>query len=116
MIQEEVSTLIKKIKMERELQKIFSNEMASYLKISDKTYTRIEKQETDLSIEHFFLICKRLKRKPEYFFGGGSSVYFQDCYYSGNNNVYNLSELSEDNKKTLLALGQMIVQNTQTIK
>ena len=111
MIDSEIAELIDKVKEERELQKIFSTEMSAYLNISEKTYSRIEKKESDLSMKHFFMICKKLKRKPDYFFGGGNSVYFSDCHYSGYNNVNNMSDMSEESKKTLLSLAQMIVNN-----
>lgn len=113
MIENEISELIDKVKEERELQKIFSSEMSAYLKISDKTYSRIEKKESDLSMKHFFMICKKLKRKPDYFFGGGNSIYFSDCHYSGNHNIYNMSDLPDESKNTLLALAQLIVNNTR---
>ena len=114
MIKNELSTLLSKVKTERELQKVFSNEMAAHIEVSEKTYNRIEKLESDLSMKHFLLICKKLKRKPEYFFDGGNSVFFNDCHNSGVNNTYNIVDNSEEIKKITEALTQLVAKNTST--
>jgi transcriptional regulator with XRE-family HTH domain len=77
----ELPTIVARIKFEREIQKIFSNEMAVHLEISDKTYQRIEKMETDLSLRHFLKICDKLNRRPGYFIGDTDNADFDECKY-----------------------------------
>lgn len=88
--------IIGKVRNERELQKIYANEMAAFLDISEKTYQRIEKLETELSLRQFLMLCQRLKRSPSYFLGYDNAVYFSDCQNSGNNNTYHISQPSEE--------------------
>ena len=108
MIELDLPAIIGKIKIERELQKIFSNEMAAYLDISDKTYQRIEKMETDLSLKHFIKICEKLKKGPEYFLGREGGIYFNECHNSGNNNTYHISESNPEILQIAQSLAKLV--------
>ncbi len=113
MVNAEIDSILIKLREERELQKIYSNEMAAHIGVSHKTYLRIEKGESDLSLRNFFIICKKLQRKPDYFIEGSNTSYFYDCHYSGNHNIYNLGDIGDEAKKKLLYLAQFILDRTK---
>lgn len=104
----DMPSIMWKVRNERELQKVYANEMAAFLGISEKTYQRIEKLETEISLKQFLMLCQRLKRNPSYFIGYDNAAYFSDCHNSGNNNTYNISEPSEEMKQVAQALTLLI--------
>ncbi len=67
---EEYTNLIERIKDERELLRIYQNEMAAELNIDERTYRNIEKGNSKLNMLQFLIICKKLNRTPSYFFNG----------------------------------------------
>jgi DNA-binding XRE family transcriptional regulator len=61
--------IITKIKSEREIQRIFQNEMAGVLDIDERTYRNIEKGKSILDLQQFLLVCSKLNKTPEHFIG-----------------------------------------------